>query len=304
MDEIQAGISHSKENFQLRSKPWYRLYLKVIENALKFYLGEENVPNEATLLKLIGKVDCNHYNFGEEKTEICALFIGASKFDHSCVPNASVHFNGKSIQLKAIKKIDKFDKVTFSYCRMFSGLEVSTIYLTMKDSLGEGGCYCSDCSQPYGTSPLTKILDPPRAVHILEETEGHLLMASLMAKYKYPMGWFSQERLKQLLKKQEGVLDDTNLARIRSLALKCLMLNGNDFEMREELMTLASWVKRVWGENYEELTEIYEKLIEINAKLNDAESYKYYVNELIRLRMICFGKEDAVKKALESLIRI
>ncbi|GBO40621.1 hypothetical protein AVEN_163612-1, partial [Araneus ventricosus] len=78
----------------------------------------------------------------------------ASNFDHSCVPNANVHFNGKLqvIQIKAIKNIDKFEKVTFSYCQMFTLLEVSTIHLNMKDSFGERGCCCSDCSQPYGVS--------------------------------------------------------------------------------------------------------------------------------------------------------
>ncbi|GBM25530.1 hypothetical protein AVEN_272531-1 [Araneus ventricosus] len=115
------------------------------------------------------------------------------------------------------------------------------------------------------------------------------------------MDWFSQERLKQLLRKQEGALGDTNLARIRLLALKCLLLNGNTLEMREELMTLASWVKRVWGENYEELADIYKKLIEINAELNDKESCKHYINELFRLKMICVGEEDAMKEALELL---
>ncbi|KAF8763752.1 histone-lysine N-methyltransferase SMYD3-like [Argiope bruennichi] len=291
-------------NFPKMRLPWFRIAFKEIETALKSYVGEENMPDEETLLQLIGKVECNSYKFGGDDYDGWALFIGASKFDHSCVPNANIHFSGTDIQVRAFKKIEKYEKVTFSYSPMFALSDVATLHLSMKHSFGEGGCYCEDCSQPYGQSLLTKILDPVRALPILEETESNLLLAALMSKCKYPMQLISQERLNQLLKKQEGVLGDTNVLRIRLLALKCLLLDGNYCEMREELMTLASWVKLAWGEYFEELAEIYKKLIEINTYLGDTTSCLYYSDELIRLKAICIGKENVMKETCRHILNI
>ncbi|GBM25528.1 hypothetical protein AVEN_272530-1 [Araneus ventricosus] len=73
---LKTKVMTPLKNFQLKRKPWFSNYLKVTEIALKSYLGEENVPNEETLLQLIGKVECNYYSFGEGKSNIWALSIG------------------------------------------------------------------------------------------------------------------------------------------------------------------------------------------------------------------------------------
>ncbi|GIY23162.1 hypothetical protein CEXT_597681 [Caerostris extrusa] len=132
-----------------------RIHHKNIQICLERYIGKDNVPDEETLLTIVRKVSCNNFTFGSKKPVIRALFIGASKFDHSCVPNANMNFQGNTIEFRAIKMISVSEKITHSYCPMFSHFSAAELHDIMKNSFGEA-CYCNDCSQPFGTSTLTK----------------------------------------------------------------------------------------------------------------------------------------------------
>ncbi|GIY23160.1 uncharacterized protein CEXT_597671 [Caerostris extrusa] len=89
------------------------------------------------------------------------------------------------------------------------------------------------------------------------------------------MDVITQERLKEILEMQEGVLANTNLFRIRILAIKCLLLNGPLNEMRDELLTLLEWVKNAWGPHFNEIAAIYLKLIHVNMSLRDFNSVNF-----------------------------
>ncbi|GIX74914.1 MYND-type domain-containing protein [Caerostris darwini] len=83
--------SHATE----MNTPWNEFVIKNTQQCLERYIGKDNVPDEETLLAIVRKVACNNFTFGGENPVIRALFIGASKFDHSCVPNAKHEFPGE-----------------------------------------------------------------------------------------------------------------------------------------------------------------------------------------------------------------
>ncbi len=43
------------------------------------------------------------------------IYIPMTRFSHSCAPNTSYIFNGRELQLRAIKPIDVNQEITFSY---------------------------------------------------------------------------------------------------------------------------------------------------------------------------------------------
>ncbi|GIX74912.1 histone-lysine N-methyltransferase ASHR1 [Caerostris darwini] len=180
------------------------------------------------------------------------------------------------------------EKITHSYCPMFSHFSATEFHELMKNSFGEA-CYCNDCSQPYGTSTLTKILNPELAVQVIEKSEKVTSVVSLLSHLKYPMDVITQERLKEILEMQEGVLADTHLFRIRILAIKCLLLNGPLNEMRNELLTLLEWVKNAWGPHFNEIAAIYMKLIHVNLSLRDFYSVNFFMGKLHHLKGINEG---------------
>ncbi|GFT17752.1 uncharacterized protein TNCV_2588381 [Trichonephila clavipes] len=142
------------------------------------------------------------------------------------------------------------------------------------------------------TSPLTKVLDMDKADPVIMETQNTLQLAKYLMRLNYPIGVISQQKLRQLLQKQKGVLGKTNILRIRTLVLKCLLLNGPVLEMRNDLLELEDIVKTVWGQNFKELIPIYVKLMDINLRLGELHAVSFFGNECNRLREFFTGIDE------------
>ncbi|KAG8172885.1 hypothetical protein JTE90_004636 [Oedothorax gibbosus] len=122
-DDLLSQADHGLQNLSFE--------VLDITTPLESYFGKENMPDKDILKELFGKVINNSfefyggkYPFGNDFENIfgkyhramtikggSALFLGASKLDHSCVPNAVYHATGASITVRAIRTIKKFEKV-------------------------------------------------------------------------------------------------------------------------------------------------------------------------------------------------
>ncbi|GFR30027.1 uncharacterized protein TNCT_257431 [Trichonephila clavata] len=147
---------------------------------------------------------------------------------------------------------------------------------------------CSELGREHSclnqTSPLTEVLDEAKAGPVIMESEDTLQLANYLIRLEYPLSVISQQKLRQLLQKQKGILGNTNILRIRTLVLKCLLLNGPMVETRHDLLELADLVKSVWGPNFKELVSIYVKLMDVSLRLGEPLVASGFERECTRLR--------------------
>ncbi|GFR22850.1 SET and MYND domain-containing protein 3 [Trichonephila clavata] len=261
----------------------FGIALESIKNSLNVYIGEKNIPDDKLLRSLIGKVLCNQVVYGHDQA-VSAMFIGLSRFNISCIPNCDASVSNHILSVRCMKKIKKNGgKFSINISPL-----ITSFNLNLECSEVEIMCNnrdpCSYCQMPYGTSPLTEVLDMANAGSVIMESEDTLQLANYLLRLDYPLGVISQLKLRQLLQKQKGILGNTNILRIRTLVLKCLMLNGPIMEMREDLLELADLVKTVWGPNFRELLPIYAKLMDTNLRLGEPFVASVFERECNRLR--------------------
>ncbi|XP_054708099.1 N-lysine methyltransferase SMYD2-A-like [Uloborus diversus] len=164
--DLVSNTEHTKNDSKLSLQG-----LEVL-NLVKKYLGKANVSTDDEILEIFGKVKHNVFGVGKDSVlSGSALYLGASLFNHACIPNANRNFQGATIIVRAISNLSQDDvtKVTISYRELlFSDESFKT-----KDFF-YGPCKCDDCSLPYGESKLTKILDKTRAWSVIESTKRAL----------------------------------------------------------------------------------------------------------------------------------
>ncbi|KAG8178469.1 hypothetical protein JTE90_024629 [Oedothorax gibbosus] len=270
-----------------------------IEEPLKSYIGSKNMPDKATILELFGK----HQKSTSSASDGWALYIGTSKLDHSCIPNAAFDLYGGEITVRAIKSIKKRQQVTISYRPLLTSTEAFLLHKGLRESWKN--CYCSDCSQEFGQSDLTKILDMTRASDALEESDCTLVMMSLLARLKYPVeDIVTCDRLKGILRTQEGVLGRTNLLRMLMLA-RLHFRDGSCEERIAGLVELAESMKQVWGEYYGELIPVYKKLICVYMEARNLERAINYTRKVLMVEKISCGKpfDDSDKALAEKMLK-
>lgn len=91
------------------------------------------------------------------------LYIEASIFNHSCVPNAAAVWNGTTLEVRAMKTISEGEEVFLSYLSL-----TDSFHKRQKDCVQRYffECHCSRCS-------VEKLLSP-EALQIYEERLQHL----------------------------------------------------------------------------------------------------------------------------------
>lgn len=108
---FQDLLTHQSEIEQdsIRSKRFCALTQRYNECKIEFVMS--------TLFEYFCKICINSFsildvNLNEIGT---ALYVAESSFDHSCSPNAAPVFNGTYLEIRAIKQINKGDKVNINY---------------------------------------------------------------------------------------------------------------------------------------------------------------------------------------------
>ncbi|XP_035215525.1 histone-lysine N-methyltransferase SMYD3-like isoform X2 [Stegodyphus dumicola] len=288
-NEIVSFADLDSRKAKLESDPKTQLLVKEVIACLETYIGEENLPETDRLIEIIGKVknNMNSYSLSPDapKIEVHSLFIGPSLIKHSCISNSTFMFDRHIVEIRITRKIKKdIKEVTHNLFTMVCAITAHKTSRSSRRARGEE-CTCCDCSKPYGTSVLTKIIDDKRAYGVVIESEILLDVISSLTDIhgsdlsRAPL----PEVIEEVLKKQEGVLGDTNILRLRLLAVKCLFMNGYPSKQVKELKKLLESMKFVFGEYYEELIPIYRKLLLLGRVFLDHSTYMQYGLEFRRL---------------------
>nr|XP_053626384.1 LOW QUALITY PROTEIN: uncharacterized protein LOC128684235 [Cherax quadricarinatus] len=81
---------------------------------LKRYIGEEYIPNYSDFLGIYGRMLVNRFSLMDRTmmTLGSAMYLSASIFDHSCIPNCFISFAGKNVQIRTL-----IDMPVLDYCK-------------------------------------------------------------------------------------------------------------------------------------------------------------------------------------------
>ncbi|XP_059504711.1 histone-lysine N-methyltransferase SMYD3 isoform X4 [Stegostoma tigrinum] len=120
---------------------------------LQFYIKEE-IPNASqlppglSLLHLFGQVKCNCFTISDgEMQEIgVGLYPSMSLLNHSCDPNCVIVFDGKQLQLHAIRQIQA-DEEVISYGLTISYIDVMATSAERRRQLETQYCFTCDCER-------------------------------------------------------------------------------------------------------------------------------------------------------------
>ena len=115
---------------------------------LKDCFGGENnsLPPKTEILEIYGRVLVNSFNIMNDEYQSIGigLYLAPSVLDHSCDPNCTVIFEGKSLVLRTIKDVDSFDDLRISYTNLLDTKE------TRREKLAQQyyfSCQCCKCEQ-------------------------------------------------------------------------------------------------------------------------------------------------------------
>ncbi|XP_035221918.1 histone-lysine N-methyltransferase SMYD3-like isoform X2 [Stegodyphus dumicola] len=285
--------SHTDE---LDSNPKLKLAFKEVAAEVRKYIGVENMPPQDQVFEIIGKVLFGYIaNVSPAGyfTKINGFYIGFSQLNKSCIPNALVTVEGTDAKLRTLKKIEKNIKaLKLNNFHKVCDMEYAKIFL----SSYQKNCKCNECSLPYGTSVLTKIIDDTKAHRIIEKSEMLLELYSTLYCFQserlIDKGFF-RRNIEIALKRQEGVLGNTNILRMRLLALKCLHLGGHPREQLEDMEKLLKYMKLAYGEYYPELEIVYKRLVATSLVVQDYARFASYEEELRRFHHTLFRDESA-----------
>ncbi len=116
-------LSHSED--VARDGELLDMLLVICADLKQFF--KETAPPMKEVLELFGKYRINAFNVSDDVDEIVAmgLYLEASVFDHSCDPNATVSFTGKTLSVRSIVNNPglSFEDVRISYADLMCDTE-------------------------------------------------------------------------------------------------------------------------------------------------------------------------------------
>eukprot|EP01064_Diplonema_japonicum_P023468 TRINITY_DN338_c1_g1_i1.p1 TRINITY_DN338_c1_g1~~TRINITY_DN338_c1_g1_i1.p1 ORF type:complete len:389 (+),score=92.42 TRINITY_DN338_c1_g1_i1:44-1168(+) len=169
------GLTSHLNSIKKERREMY-VQMSVLANSLLRKAGE---PEQELnfLLSVFAKCEANTFSVTNDDMETAAytIYSTSSKINHSCVPNMTASFTGKTVHFMAIKPIQKGDELTISYVELASTKEERNAELS--DRYGFA-CTCSRC----GASE-TALTDkyPPCVLR-----DGNIEIVNLIASAQYP----------------------------------------------------------------------------------------------------------------------
>ncbi|KAG1704470.1 Histone-lysine N-methyltransferase SMYD3 [Nymphon striatum] len=147
-----------------------RMLFSKMCSTLKIFLGEDNIPSPLDLLSIFGKMVINSLTIttGDLRSVGVGLYLGLSRFNHSCKPNAAVNFEGTTAAVRTITDLPSKD--------------LNQIFITYIDQLCDRSerrkslrdqyyftCQCDACNDPNHDAKMTKILKTDGCDKIIEK---------------------------------------------------------------------------------------------------------------------------------------
>lgn len=182
------------------------------------YFRGHDVPSVSTLREMIGKIKVNTFSILDEEMRSIGggLYLGGSIFDHSCEPNAEIVFNGLDLLIRAVKEIPHRD-VTRIYISYIDQLQLREDRQNYLNNHYYFTCQCPRCTTPYYENLLTKTLvGETHCASMLSQFQEKVAYIKQMIKNKAKPTAVYNACMDEL-QKQENILGDTHLFRIKIL---------------------------------------------------------------------------------------
>ncbi|XP_072369010.1 histone-lysine N-methyltransferase SMYD3 isoform X1 [Scyliorhinus torazame] len=181
---------------------------------LQFYIKEEihnasQLPPGLDLLRLFGQVTCNCFTIsdGEMQELGVGLYPSMSLLNHSCDPNSTIVFEGKQLQLHAVRQIQVDEELTVSY------IDVMATSQERQRQLEKQYCFVCDCKRCEMADKDSNLLAGEE--HAWKEVEESI---PKVEEFQSAGKWEEIADLCQdILEKYRDVLPDTNLHLLKML---------------------------------------------------------------------------------------
>ncbi|XP_048392247.1 N-lysine methyltransferase SMYD2-A isoform X1 [Stegostoma tigrinum] len=129
-----------------------------------FYSKHLDFPDQAALIELFAKVNCNGFTIEDEELSHLgsAIFPSVALMNHSCCPNVIVTYKGTTAEVRAVKEISAGEEIFTSY--------IDLLYPTedRQDRLQDSYffiCDCTECATKAKDKEkleITKYGEPPK----------------------------------------------------------------------------------------------------------------------------------------------
>ncbi|XP_078261926.1 N-lysine methyltransferase SMYD2-like isoform X2 [Rhinoraja longicauda] len=203
-----------------------------------FYSKHLDFPDQATLIELFAKVNCNGFTIEDEELSHLgsAIFPSVALMNHSCCPNVIVTYRGTTAEVRAVKRIGPGEEIFTSY--------IDLLYPTedRQDRLRDSyffTCDCRECATKAKDKEkleVTKYNEPPKpeAVKDMIKYARNIIEEFRKAKhYKTPSELL--EICELSLDKMGSVFEDNNVYMLHMMYQAmgvCLYLQDWDGALR------------------------------------------------------------------------
>ena len=81
---------------------------------------DDTLPPKSEVLEIFGRIIINSFNImnNDYHSIGVGLYLAASAIDHSCVPNATVAFNGSELILRTISDVQGLENIRIPYTNL------------------------------------------------------------------------------------------------------------------------------------------------------------------------------------------
>lgn len=138
-------------------------HLSSLYGVLYEFLSDETLPNSAELMGLYGRMCVNSFNICNPELQSLGtgIYLGASILDHSCCPNALATFQGTTLYVRNLERLDSLDfsKIFISYIDVMATTKdrqtelLQTYYFL---------CQCAKCLAPEPLDEMNGAACPNR----------------------------------------------------------------------------------------------------------------------------------------------
>lgn len=307
---------------------------------LEDFMGSnESLPPPLELLTIYGKLLINSFNIMDQSMNTIGsgLYLGASRFDHSCVPNAVAVFSSTTISIRLIKPISNFSwsKVFLSYIDVLQpkSKRINELWkgyffeckcdfcldTTVLENMLSMSCPNLKCSQPIY---IPEDIVQKEAVSLKCSKCGEQVTQSRLNSYMNTQEFVETQldRMKHTsyldvcqasLRKLEGLFHMHNVYHLQILdsAFSAAIDLAHWTEAKEYGQQLIVGQRKYYGDVHPILAQTLLKLAKIMlleeiSDPSEREQVLSYIEDGARIVRICYGEEhDLYKEHVSSLLQ-
>ncbi|XP_069779637.1 histone-lysine N-methyltransferase Smyd1-like isoform X2 [Narcine bancroftii] len=221
------GLQDHLDDLSEEEKQQLTLDVEVFQ---RYWHPSDQQVDKQSILHVFGMINCNGFTISDQRglqAVGVGLFPNLCLVNHNCWPNCTVILNNGKIQLRAIQPVKSGEELTVSYVDF---LNLSTDRREMLKKQYYFDCNCEHCQKGIKNDLMQAVKEedgkkiPEETVK--EVTEFSKTTLAKVEKERQEGLWANVVRLcRECLKKQEPVLEDTNLYKLKILSLSSEVLS-------------------------------------------------------------------------------